>query len=478
MTESDAGARVVRQIVGRLGDSPDFVRQTFRVGPERELTCLYLSSLASGEQVQERIVKPMIEAAREEGVLPGDLTVWVRSVVPLADSVWSEANDGIKKLLDGFCLLIVGDAETFLGFDVADVKHRSVSEPSSESSIRGPREGFVEDIDRNVGLIRKRLRNECLVFEPMRLGAETGTKVYLTYLSDAAAPDVVEAFRRRLAAVRADSVLESAYLEEQLQDNALSPFPQFVCTERPDSVAGKLLGGQVAVMTDGTPMAIVGPTTFFQLFSTPEDYYQRAGYATLIRWLRMFAFLLAIFVPALYIAVVSFHQELLPTPLLINLAAQRESVPFPAFIEAMLMIVTFEILREAGLRMPRLAGQAISIVGAIVIGQAAVEAGLVSAAMVIVVALTAIANYVSTSTNFGIAQRYLQFGFMISAGVLGLFGVMCGVFFVLIHLAALRSFGAPYLWPLAPVDVSAWKDTILRAPHVVIDTVRRAYPNK
>jgi spore germination protein KA len=258
--------------------------------------------------------------------------------------------------------------------------------------------------------------------------------------------------------------LESSYIEEWIQDTTLTPFPQLISTERPDSVVAKILEGQVGVLTDGTPIALVGPITFFQLFNSPEDYYQRADFATLTRWLRMFAFLLAIFTPSLYIAVVSYHQELLPTSLLISLAAQREEVPFPVFVEAAIMTVTFEILREAGLRMPRIAGQSISIVGALGIGQAAVEAGLVSAAMVIVVSLTAISNFVSPNYSFGIAQRIIQFVFMLLAGFLGLFGLLCGVFFLLIHLVSLRSFGVKYMTPLAPVVVSNWKDILVRVP--------------
>lgn len=231
-------------------------------------------------------------------------------------------------------------------------------------------------------------------------------------------------------------------------------------------------------MTDGTPMVLVGPITFFQLFSSTEDHYQRSDIATLSRLLRMFSFLLSIFVPSLYISVVSYHQELLPTLLLISLAAQREEVPFPAFLEAIIMTVTFEILREAGLRMPRIAGQSISIVGALVLGQAAVEAGLISAAMVIVVSLTAISNFVSPNYSFGIAQRIIQFSFMLLAGVMGLFGIMCGVFFLLIHLVSIRSFGVQFLTPAAPLVLSDWKDTFVRVPRYLMNRIPRAFYNK
>jgi hypothetical protein len=319
------------------------------------------------------------------------------------------------------------------------------------------------------------LKNENLVFEPFIIGSATRTKVYLTYLNNVASVPVIDEFRRRLNSIELDSILESAYIEEWIQDKTLSPFPQLVSTERPDSIAAKLLEGQVALITDGTPMVLYGPITFFQMFSSPEDYYQRADIATLTRWLRMLAFLFSIFVPSLYIAVVSYHQELLPTSLLISLAAQREEVPFPAVIEATIMMVTFEILREAGLRMPRIAGQSISIVGALVLGQAAVEAGLISAAMVIVVSFTAISNFVSPNYSFGIAQRIVQFSFMILAGLLGFFGMMCGLYFLLIHLVSIRSFGIKYMTPLAPLELSDWKDTFVRFPRFLLKRVPRAF---
>ncbi|MFC0330406.1 spore germination protein [Paenibacillus sepulcri] len=458
----------------RLGQSPDFVSHEFELISGLSLSCLYISTIVSSEQIDEFILKPVM--VRSQGAEPPhDPIEWLKSFIPRVQSrECSGASEGIRNLLEGHCLLIPAFDEYYLSYDVAQAQARSVSEPATEASIRGPREGFVEDIERNVALIRKRLKSEHLVFEQLVIGTETHTQVYLTYIDNIASVQTVDEFRRRLKSIHTDSILESSYIEEWIQDTALSPFPQLISTERPDSLTAKLLEGQIGVVTDGTPIVLIGPITFFQLFTSPEDYYQRADIATLSRWLRMLAFLLSIFVPALYIAVVSYHQELLPTSLLISLAAQREEVPFPAFAEATIMIITFEILREAGLRMPRIAGQSISIVGALVLGQAAVEAGLVSAAMVIVVSLTAISNFVSPNYSFGISQRLVQFAFMILAGLMGLFGLMCGVFFLLVHLASLRSFGVRYLTPLAPVVFSDWKDTLVRVPRFMM----KRFPKK
>ncbi|WP_235947142.1 spore germination protein [Paenibacillus glycinis] len=462
------GERTVGEIKQQLGKSPDFVCQSAPLRDDDRVHCIYLASIVICEQIDELILKPILEAyaaGRNEGFSKPAAPEALSSLVPIANkTIAAGTAAAVKKLLDGQCVLVAEHAPGFLSCDVAKGDYRSITEPKTESSIRGPREGFVEDIEVNMALIRKRLKSPNLIFESFVIGSETATNVCMAYMGNIANEGIVNEFRKRLDAIQTDSVLESAYIEEWIQDKTLSPFPQLISTERPDGIVAKLLEGHVAVLIDGTPMALAGPITFFQLFSSPEDYYQRADIATLLRWLRMFAFVLSIFVPSLYIAIVSYHQELLPTPLLISIAAQREEVPFPAVVEALIMFITFEILREAGLRMPRIAGQAISVVGALVVGQAAVEAGFVSASMVIVVSLTAISNYISPTYSFGIAQRIVQFVFMLMAGVMGLFGLMCGVFMLFIHLVSIRSFGAHYMAPLAPLMLSDLKDTLVRVP--------------
>ncbi|MZQ86336.1 spore germination protein [Paenibacillus sp. 5J-6] len=463
---------IIKNIAQDMGNPPDLSCLQLTMHDNSIVHCLYLASITMPNQVDELILKPLITANQQGSHVTN--TAWLLNTIPLGQrQELDDFSQAIHQLLNGHCLLMLSTENKYLSFDVSKSAYRSIEEPSSEVAIRGPREGFVEDISQNIPLIRKRLKSKHLVFEKIVLGTQTQTTIYITYLSDVASTQVVDEFRRRISSIETDSVLESAYIEEWIQDKTFSPFPQLITTERPDSVVAKLLEGQVAVLTDGTPMALLGPVTFFQFFTSPEDHYQRADIATLIRWLRMFTFLLAIFTPALYVSIVSYHQELLPTSLLINLSAQREQVPFPAFVEATIMMITFEILREAGLRMPRIAGQAISIVGALVLGQAAVEAGLISAAMVIVVSLTAISNFISPSYSFGIAQRIIQFSFLGLSSVLGLFGLLIGVYILLVHLASLRSFGIHYLSPVSPLHLSAWKDTIIRVPRFLMNRLPR-----
>lgn len=450
-------------IQAKLSNSPDLVMKTYKVQERTELTCLYLSTLVDKKLVDELVISGILKPHQpiEDDQEPMD---WLLSAFKQAGVKQVNGLEScIKELLEGQCLVTLPGLDA-VSLDVRQQEQRSIAEPDTEAVVRGPREGFVEDWSRNISLIRKRLKSEKLVIENMKIGTESNTTVCLLFMSGIAQPNLINEFRTRLKAIETDSILESSYIEEYIQDKAMTPFPQFVTSERPDAIVAKLLEGQVAVVTDGTPIVLVGPTTFFQMFSAPEDYYQRADIATLLRLLRMLAFLLSVFTPALYISVASYHQELLPSSMLANLASQREGVPFPGFVEAFGMLIVFEVMREAGLRMPRIAGQAISIVGALVLGQAAVEAGLISAAMVIVVSLTAIANFVAPSYGFGIAQRIIQFAFMVLAGVLGFFGVMCGVFFLLIHLVSLEPFGIPYFTPLAPLRLRKWKDTFIRVP--------------
>lgn len=457
---------VVGQITDILRNPPDLVNRMFSLSPDLHGFCVFIETLVDTNKIEHELLYFLSETSLSSELNSSkNIIDTLHSRIPFSSiSVTTDFNRCVQSLLSGKCVLIFSDTNQMMLLDASKTPHRNVTEPLMESTVLGPQEGFTEDIATNLSLLRKRIKSVHFRIEQIIIGKETETSVSLLYLEHLAPAAVVDEFRRRIHSIQIDSVLDSAYVEEWIQDKTLSPFSTLLKTERPDILASHLLEGRVGVLVDGTPDSLIGPVTFFQFFTAPEDYYQRANIATPIRWLRMFSFLLSIFVPCLYIAIVSFHQELLPHSLLISIAAQREGVPFPAFIEAILMMVTFEVLREAGLRMPRIAGQAISIVGALVLGEAAVSAGLVSAAMVIVVAVTAISNFVAPSYGFGIMQRILQFSYMILAGVLGFFGVLCGVLFTVVHLASIKSFGVPYLSPVAPTILNDWKDILVRVP--------------
>ncbi|KKM10320.1 hypothetical protein SY88_14575 [Clostridiales bacterium PH28_bin88] len=360
-------------------------------------------------------------------------------------------------------LLIDGSAKALLP-SARGWEARDVEEPATEPLVRGPRDGFTESLRTNTTLIRRRIKTSRLKMETIKVGLLTKTDVIIAYIEGIANDKVVEEVRRRLGRINVDGILESGYLEELIEDQPFSFFSQINSTERPDKVAGNLLEGYVAIIVDTTPMALIVPATFTQFLQSAEDYYNRFPYATFVRLLRFIALNFALLLPSTYIAVVTYHQEMLPTPLLISIASQREGVPFPAFVEALLMESVFEILREAGIRLPRPIGQAVSIVGALVVGEAAVNAGLVSPAMVMVVSLTAISSFTIPTVSGSYAIRLLRFPIMFLAAAFGLFGIMAGLMGILIHLSSLRSFGVPYLSPLAPVSFRDLKDSFIRAP--------------
>lgn len=474
-----AGDNFVQQITAALGNPPDLTVQQFNLSSDLIGCCIFITTITDKEKIENYIIRPLIEAPALKTENPEQMIQavnYVISAIPVTKE--TDLSKCVQSILGGHVILYVPPNKEVLLIDVSKYSIRDITESKSEPTIRGPHESFIENIDSNISLVRKRLKTPHLRLEQMTMGDTTQTKVFTVYLEDVASTEVVNEFRNRLGSIKTDSILESAYVEEWIQDTTFSPFPTLYNTDRPDVVTAHLLEGRVAVIIEGTPNVLIGPCTFFNFFNAAEDYYQRADVATVLRWLRFFSFLLSVFLPSTFVGIVTYHQELLPTPLLISFSAQREGVPFPAFVEAILLMVTLEILREAGLRMPRIAGQAISFVGAIVLGEAAVQAGLVSGSMVIVVAITAISNFVTPAYNLGISQRLIQFSMLLLSGFMGLYGVLCGTLFLGTHLVSMKSFGIPYFAPLAPSTMADWKDTFIRVPRPSMTTLPKTMKPK
>lgn len=462
MPEPDA----VGLIRARLGNPPDLVvraidpdRADGAPAPASRYWILFLESLTDVGAVSDYVVRPLVWGVGSGGrVRPAHASIHVPDV-QRANGV----EDAVGKLLDGQTL-IVEAAGSIWAADTASRPGRMVEEPDAESGVRVPREGFNEQLDVGIALTRARLRHPGLRFEQRRFGTRTATRVVLAYIEDLVDPEILATVRSRLDRMRLDGVLESGYIEEFIEDSPFSPFPQTLRTERPDVVVANLLEGRFAILVDGTPFALVGPVVLTQLLTVSEDYYERSILSSWVRMLRYAAFVISLVLPGLYVAVTTYHQEVIPTSLLLSIAADREGVPFPALAEALLMETQFEVLREAGLRLPRAVGPAISIVGALVLGQAAISANLVSPAMVIVVAMTAIASFATPAFSIALAARLLRFAFTIAGAALGLFAMQAVAVLILVHLCALRSFGVPYLSPLAPLRLRDWTDVVARVP--------------
>lgn len=369
-----------------------------------------------------------------------------------------------RAIMNGETVILLDGVSKGISTSTKSSKDRAITEPTTESVIRGPKEAFTETLRTNTALIRRKIKNQNLWIKSRVIGKVTQTDIAVMYINGIADEKIVNEVLKRLDNIDIDGILESGYIEALIQDSKYTIFPTIYNSERPDVIAAELLEGKIAIFVDGTPFVLIVPALFTSFLQSSEDYYQNFIISSLIRLLRFFGITISLIVPSLYVSITTFHQEMLPTPMLISLASQREGVPFPAVIEALIMELAFEILREAGLRMPRTIGPAISIVGTLVIGQAAVEAGIVSSVMVIIVSLTAICSFLFPAYGLSNTIRVLRFPLMILAAGFGLFGVMIGVMALILHLCSLRSFGVPYMSPFAPIIPDDQKDAILLFP--------------
>jgi len=373
-------------------------------------------------------------------------------------------DDAKNRILDGHVVIFIDQWDKAIAYDAVGVETRQVSEPSSEAVVQGPREGTVENLQKNIGLIRKRLKTPKLKLFALTGGGETHTKLVYGYIEGRVNEDSLREFRAKLDRVSELEIQETSYIGELVEDNVYSPFPQVRYTERPDVAVAGLLEGKILVLADGTGTMLLCPGLFVEFFHSSEDYYQRTVISGLIRVLRVFAFLIALALPSIYIALTTYHPELIPTVLLLAIIDAREGIPFPAFAEAVIMEFFFELLREAGVRLPRPVGSAVSIVGALVIGEAAITAGIASPVMVIIVALTGIASFAVPQYSVAIGLRILRFPLMLMSAMIGGYGLMIGMLLILLHLSKLRALGQPYLSPLAPIRLKQWRDVFFRAP--------------
>ncbi|MCD7032917.1 spore germination protein [Metabacillus sp. GX 13764] len=435
--------------------------------PNASIGFVHLEGLTDRAQLEEMVILPIQgriekEAETDFSAEPEKLqqAIAVTAEIMAAHS----AKDLSDSLLSGHALMFIEGVSFAYTLPIQSWKTRSIEEPVAQTMVRGPREGFVESLSTNMSLLRRRITSPSLHFKQRKIGKLTKTNLLLCYIDGLAEPEILETITKRLDELQIDKIFDTGMLEELLEDKGYTPFPVFQATERPDVTAAALAEGKVAIMLEGTPFALIVPVTFWSFFQAAEDYYTHYELSTFVRVIRMLSYFIALSLPAIFIALITFQPELIPSALLVSLAAQREGIPFPAFVEALLMEMIFEILREAGIRMPRAIGSAVSIVGAIVIGESAVAAGLVSPAIVIVVSLTAIASFVSPYYSFSGAARMLRFLLMVVASTLGIFGMIIFLFMLITHLCSVTSLGKPYFAPLAPFSFKEQKDVLFRLP--------------
>lgn len=440
---------------------------------------LYFNGLVDKQAIEEHLLKVLLlelkqleefKSEEEFNYLP-ELKNRIISISQM--TCLNTLEEVCDHMNSGDAVLLMDGCNQGLAAGTRSWQSRAIQTPENELTIQGPKDGFNETLSYNKALIRRRLKSTQLKSEIIVIGRISKTDVLLSYIDSIAPPEMVEEVKARLRAIDIDAILDTGYLEIYLADVKWTMFSQVEYTERPDRTCAHLLEGGVAIMADGSPMALLTPITFPQFMISAEDYYQNFIPGSLYRILRFLAFWIALTLPSLYVAVTSFHQEMIPTNLYLTIASTREGIPFPAVVEAFLLELTFELLREAGLRLPRAIGPAISIVGALIIGEAAVRAGLVSALMVVVVAFTGIASFVIPFYNASVIIRLARFGILISAGVLGLPGIIMALLLMLIRMENIHSLGKPYLSPLSPINLAQISDILVRRPWTM--NTRRPY---
>ena len=441
--------KIVNDIRKRL-PSKDYIYKKIKID-KKELYLIFNEVLCSGNEINESILKRLTLLNHKNFDLENKLPANNIKIIK-KDEIISYVNKGFVVCLTGEVIFAIEEKQKL---------ERGITTIESELSLNGPKDSFSESFNTNLGLIRRRIKSEDLWWDEVTLGKSTETKVGILYMNNIVDKDLVEKVKARLNLIDIDGIIDSSYLKDNLENNN-SFFPTISSTERPDKVAMSLLEGKVAIIVDMSSYVLILPNFFIDFFHTVDDYYQKSINVTFIRCIRILAFFISIFIPAYYIAVTTYNQNSIFLSLLLLLKAQRTAVPFPAIVEALFMIISFEILRESDLRMSSTTGSAISILGGLILGDAAVSAGIMSPIMIIVIAISSIAGFVFTSIELVNAIRLYRIIFLLLATVLGVYGIYLGAIYLLYKLITLTSFDKPYLAPFSPFIKNEMNDAIYK----------------
>ncbi|MDM5187164.1 spore germination protein [Bacillus sp. DX4.1] len=471
MTNLEANLSAITQSIRETLQSPNdlTVREFALFGSSTRCAVVFLCGLTDKDLIYQLVIRPLQQEEIPNKV-PVMQTLLDRFISVGEVSTVKTFPDVINSVLVGDAVVLIDGIPNALVINGRAWERRSLEAPITENIIRGPKIGLTEDIATNKMLIRRDLRDPKLRFQSYIMGKRSQKEVTLIYIEDVINPYIVTELTRRLESIETDVILDSGKIEQLLEDNNMSPFPQFLNTERPDRAVAALAKGKAVILVDGSPFAVIAPMVIVDIFQSPEDHYERWIIGTLLRGLRIMAGLMAILLPAVYVALVSYHQGLIPSNLAYSIAGAREGVPFPAYIETIIMTLTMELIREAGLRLPKQIGQTVGIVGGLVIGEAAVSAGIVNPFMVIIIAVTAIATFSLPVYSVTITFRFLLFAFILAATMFGLYGIILALIALAIHMTNLKSVGVPYFTPLAPAFYKDWKEEVVLLPRAMLKT--------
>ncbi|MBM7097162.1 spore germination protein [Bacillus sp. H-16] len=437
----------------------DLVEKKVTTGHNKTVYFLYLEPLSDTKDMHEYFYSKLRKIRSDENLH--------RTLSDMDSARLVHLSDAISEILSGKSLVLIENTDYCYLLSTTSVIHRDVGEPDNEQVIRGSHSGFVENLSVNLQLVRNLISHPSLVVKYTTLGEVSKTKSAVIYMDGRADPIVVEEIHRRLKKIKVDKLMNTGIIEEYMEDNIYSLFPQFITTERADRTALNLIDGRVIILTDGDPTALVLPVTFFSFFQSTDDYNSRWVAGNFYRLIRVISFLLAVTLPGIYIAIITYHYEIIPFGMTFVIKDAVEHIPYPPLVEALFMELTLELIREAGIRLPTPIGQTIGIVGGLVIGDAVVNAGFISSIMIIVVALTAISSFVVPVHEMSMAMRLLRYPIMIMASLLGFVGIVFCLTVYLIHLCKLTSIGKPFFYPFAPFDWKGLMNRFVRLPHTV-----------
>lgn len=449
-----------------LGNNVGIIDRNFQIGTEPFSSALIfaVSGMVETTVINENILGPLMTMSKPSANLNKSLLDYLReSILSVADIFYMDnLYQIVNEIFTGKIALFIEGENSALIINAQAWEMRGIEQPITETVIRGPRDSFTEDISTNLTLLRRRIRNPNLRCEPFQLGEQTKTKIVIAYIDGIVNKEVLKEVYTRLANIKVDAILESGYIEQYIEDAPFSIFPTVGNQEKPDIVAALLLEGRVSIFVDGTPIVLTVPYLLINHFQVSEDYYSRPYYSNFVRVLRVVSFFIAVLLPGMFVAIQYFHPILIPFSLLVKFFITRANVPFQLYVEMIGMLIIFEIIRESGLRMPKPVGQAVSLVGALILGEAAVSAGLVGIPVVVTVALVGISSFPVNTLSEPIS--ILRILFVIAGAGFGLFGILMLGMIVVSHLASLRSFGVPFAAPLFPIRIGDWVDGIIRFP--------------
>ncbi len=443
----------------------DFIiRQIYIKSIKRQAVLIFLQGMVDVDTIEKQIIKPLLEDNTEVNEARDIASSLISKIITGKNAYKTDRFKQVtKEIVNGNSALLIQGLKEAIILATVGYEHRSIEQTTSENTLKGPKEAFIESEQTNRSLIRKYVRDEKLVTETIDLGGKGSNIAIIMYIADLANDDLIKIVKSRIQNIQADKIQSLSILEQYIEDRPYSLVPTVLSTERPDRVAAFLSEGHVAILLDGSPEALIAPVTFWSLFQNPEDQYQRWAYGNFIRLIRILCCFIALLAPGLFIAVTSYHVDMIPTDLVLAIAASREKLPFPAFIEVLIMEISFELLREAGVRIPTPIGPTIGIVGALILGQAAVEANIVSPILVIIVAITGLASFAIPEMSLSFMIRIGRFLFLIAGVSMGFYAIAALFTICIAYLSSVQSFGVYFMSPFAP-NYNSSKDLVVRPP--------------